>query len=280
MENSTRQDVKIEHLTLPNSSKLPRDQVVVCIQGLLRELHSLSNECCIYRVPEVIRKVNGEAYTPKLVSIGPLHCYNACLQTMEEHKSRYLEIFIQRTSVGVEGCAQVVRNCEGRARPCYAEAIKLSSDEFVEMILVDACFIIEFLLRFYFSLSTLRMHDQSDYIFGKDWFLNYVGDDLILLENQLPLFVLEDLFSLVSTNNITNDIESEEERPSIVDLALYFIEEKSHMLLSHHPSDSNNINLSGCYGYTASPRFQERNAMVERYNWGQQLSTHQVQQGS
>ncbi|XP_057958703.1 UPF0481 protein At3g47200-like [Malania oleifera] len=244
MENSARQDVKIEHLTLSNSSMLPRDQVVISIQGLLRELHPLSNEYCIYRVPEAIRKVNGEAYTPKVASIGPLHRCNARLQTMEEHKLRYLEIFILRTSVGVEGCVQVARNCEGRARRCYAEAIKLSSDEFVEMILVDGCFIIEFLLRYYFLLSAFSMRDQSDYIFGQSWFFCYVADDLLLLENQLPLFVLEDLFSLVSINNITNDIESEGKTLSIVDLALHFVKKKSCWILNYHQTpDSNKIYL-------------------------------------
>jgi hypothetical protein len=31
------------------------------------------SECCIYKVPDKLRKVNEEAYTPKLVSIGPFH---------------------------------------------------------------------------------------------------------------------------------------------------------------------------------------------------------------
>ena len=30
-------------------------------------------ECCIYKVPKKLRQVNKEAYTPKLISIGPFH---------------------------------------------------------------------------------------------------------------------------------------------------------------------------------------------------------------
>ncbi|RHN44326.1 hypothetical protein MtrunA17_Chr7g0218161 [Medicago truncatula] len=32
-----------------------------------------TDDCCIYKVPSVIRKHNEDAYTPKFVSIGPFH---------------------------------------------------------------------------------------------------------------------------------------------------------------------------------------------------------------
>ena len=41
-------------------------------------------ECCIYRVPNSFRKVRPEAYTPQLISIGPLHYGDAKLQIMRE----------------------------------------------------------------------------------------------------------------------------------------------------------------------------------------------------
>ena len=30
-------------------------------------------ECCVYKVPKKLHQVNKEAYTPKLISIGPFH---------------------------------------------------------------------------------------------------------------------------------------------------------------------------------------------------------------
>ncbi|XP_062177918.1 uncharacterized protein LOC133882718 [Alnus glutinosa] len=33
----------------------------------------LSPECCIYKVPSDLRKMNEEAYTPQVISIGPFH---------------------------------------------------------------------------------------------------------------------------------------------------------------------------------------------------------------
>ncbi|XP_004292741.1 PREDICTED: UPF0481 protein At3g47200-like [Fragaria vesca subsp. vesca] len=60
------------------------------------------------------------------------------------------------------------------------------------MVLVDAIFLIEFLLRY--SHGDLR--DENDCIFGIPMMFPDVKNDLLMLENQLPLFILEDLFSL------------------------------------------------------------------------------------
>ncbi|KAG6673040.1 hypothetical protein I3842_16G091200 [Carya illinoinensis] len=49
----------------------------------------------IYRVPDLLRKVNEEAYTP-LISIGSFHYRSPKLQSMENFKLRFLEDFIKR----------------------------------------------------------------------------------------------------------------------------------------------------------------------------------------
>ena len=56
----------------------------------------ISTDCCIYRVPYHLRKLNEESYTPKVVSIGPFHHGNRRLQTMEKKKLRYLNSFLER----------------------------------------------------------------------------------------------------------------------------------------------------------------------------------------
>ncbi|XP_028962906.2 UPF0481 protein At3g47200-like [Malus sylvestris] len=153
-------------------------------------LAPLSSSCCIYRVPERLRRVSEKAYTPQVVSIGPLHHGKEGLQAMEEHKKRYLRDFIRRTRVGLEDYIKIIRDQEGKIRSCYAETIEFSSDDFVRIVLVDAAFIIEVLLRHRFH----ELQDENDRIFNKPWMLQDVWPDIRLLENQLPFFVLEDLF--------------------------------------------------------------------------------------
>ncbi|GLT52996.1 hypothetical protein SLA2020_262960 [Shorea laevis] len=54
-------------------------------------------ECCIYRVPNKLRDVNKEAYTPKLVSIGPFHHGLEELKGMERKK----QIYLRNSALGV-----------------------------------------------------------------------------------------------------------------------------------------------------------------------------------
>ncbi|BFG18857.1 hypothetical protein CerSpe_051310 [Prunus speciosa] len=169
----------------PNDIENPHD--------LMLELggFSLSPLWCIYRVPKRLRQGNDEeAYTPQVVSIGPLHHGKEHLNGMEYHKRRYLQGFLRRTKIKLEFYKNKVELQEVKLRSCYAEPIRCSSEEFLRIILVDAAFIIEFLLRY----NNPKFRDEDDYIYNKPWMHIDVLADLRMLENQLPLFILEDLF--------------------------------------------------------------------------------------
>ncbi|KAI9111142.1 hypothetical protein K1719_017753 [Acacia pycnantha] len=105
--------------------------------------------CCIYRVPPELQEVNEAAYIPIMVSIGPFHRGNKRLNSMEEVKLWFLYKFLKRTQDrSFDDYVWVLRNQEIKIRRCYSEIIPMDSDEFIRMILTDACFIIEyFLLR-------------------------------------------------------------------------------------------------------------------------------------
>ncbi|PRQ20189.1 hypothetical protein RchiOBHm_Chr7g0225421 [Rosa chinensis] len=158
----------------------------------LDKLFAMSPSRCIYRVPHRLRSVCEKAYTPQVVSIGPLHHGKETLKAMEEQKWRYLRCFIRRNNLSLKDCIKIVRDQETRLRSCYSEAIELQSDELISIILVDAVFIIEFLLRY----SYLELRNENDCIFGTPKMIDDVWPDLVMLENQLPFFILEHLFGL------------------------------------------------------------------------------------
>jgi hypothetical protein len=72
--------------------------------------------------------------------------------------------------------------------------MQFSIDEFVKIILVDAAFVVEVLLK----SSNHKLQDENDRIFQKPWLIQDVWTDMLLLENQLPFFILEDLFEKYS----------------------------------------------------------------------------------
>ncbi|KAK9997272.1 hypothetical protein SO802_021958 [Lithocarpus litseifolius] len=75
---------------------------------------------------------------------------------------------------------------EESIRGCYAESVDLTSDRFVKMILVDASFVLEFFFR---------NSRQKNPLVGEPW-AAAVMLDLVLLENQLPFFVIQKLYKL------------------------------------------------------------------------------------
>ncbi|PRQ55182.1 hypothetical protein RchiOBHm_Chr1g0321791 [Rosa chinensis] len=155
----------------------------------LYNLSPVSPMRCIYRVPNRLRHANEKAYTPNLVSIGTFHHGNEALKPMEEHKMRYLKAFLGRSTLSLSGYILKIKAQEERLRSCYIETIELDSDEFARIILVDAAFIIEVLLRSYYD----HLVDANDCIFRRPKLIWDLWPDMLLLENQLPFFILEDL---------------------------------------------------------------------------------------
>ena len=109
------------------------------------------SECCIYRVPKRLRKVKEQAYTPKLVSIGPVHHENDELKDMQKLKKSYFKEFFSRTCKDQKEFASIVKNNIKKIRDCYAVEISLPEreEDLVKMILLDSIFIIELFCRSY-----------------------------------------------------------------------------------------------------------------------------------
>ncbi|XP_073263174.1 UPF0481 protein At3g47200-like isoform X2 [Populus alba] len=113
---------------------------------------------------------------------------------MEEQKRLYLRQFLELCKVSVKVFIAAIAERESRLRNCYAETFdNLSKEEFVEMVLLDCSFLIMFFLK---SFSSDIQGAYSDRIFNKLWTREEIQFDLCLLENQLPFFIVEDLFNL------------------------------------------------------------------------------------
>jgi hypothetical protein len=165
-------------------SRLACEELIIDVPQVMEPLEW--PECCIHRVPKLLRKVNRDAYTPKLISIGPLHHGKKDLKDMEMLKLRYFKDFCFRTGKCQKELASIIEDNEINIRHCYADASRLSSKEFVRMILLDGIFIIELFLR-------KSEESKGDYILSKPLLTNHIMEDLILLENQLPFFILREL---------------------------------------------------------------------------------------
>ncbi|GFY82271.1 hypothetical protein Acr_02g0005110 [Actinidia rufa] len=179
---------------LLSGQKRVREKLTSSIKDKLSRLPHSYRSPCIYRVPERLRKVNEEAFTPRLVSIGPLHDRNKPhLQAMEDYKLRCLRSFLTRYE-NVFAIVDFIVREEAAIRQHYEDQTKLStlsSEVFCEMILLDSVFMVQLLLTSY----RRTYKKEKDEIFDKHWMRCDLLHDMILIENQIPLFVPRTLYS-------------------------------------------------------------------------------------
>ncbi|KAG6619489.1 hypothetical protein I3843_01G118200 [Carya illinoinensis] len=189
---------------------------IKAIDKKLAETPINAEERSIFKVHEQLLKVNAKAYKPVLLAIGPYNDHRKVGQgLMEEHKLRYLKQMLRRRNErSVEVYIRTLRDLEERARNCYAERISLKKGEFVEMMLLDGCFIIELFRKW--EMSSPR--DEHDPIFQLDWMLPKIARDLLLFENQLPFFVLTKLFLMIERSQTLHPNRSGHLGEHIVDI--------------------------------------------------------------
>ncbi|CAI9298623.1 unnamed protein product [Lactuca saligna] len=168
-------------------------------------------------VPDTLRNLNPTAYTPLIVSIGPLHKENQHLRAIEVQKVTYMyRLFLrtkETTGKAIEqisyDCAQELLGLLTRARACYAPSLTNYEDfKLAEMMVIDGCFILELLYTFKYGIG------EGDPIFDNILVMRDIQHDLLLLENQMPFFILEKLFTI----NIFDCT-------SLTDLVFYFFKD-------------------------------------------------------
>ncbi|CBI21372.3 unnamed protein product, partial [Vitis vinifera] len=144
---------------------------------------------CIYRLPHYLREGDDKAYIPQIVSLGPYHHGRRRLRNMDRHKWRSLHHILKRTNHDIEIYLDAMKELEEKARACYEGTICLSSNEFVEMMVLDGCFILELFRGVAGGFKHLG-YARNDPVFAIRGSMHSIQRDMIMLENQIPLFPL------------------------------------------------------------------------------------------
>lgn len=163
--------------------------------------------CCwgklsIYRIPQSLRDAaDDKAYVPQIVSLGPYHHGRTRLQEMERHKWRALLHMLKRTHHDVKLYLDSMKEVEERARLCYencsssSSSCRIGSNDFAEMMVLDGCFMLEIFRGTAEGFKKLG-YARNDPVFSMRGTMHAIRRDMVMLENQIPLFVLDTLLSL------------------------------------------------------------------------------------
>ncbi|XP_042465416.1 UPF0481 protein At3g47200-like isoform X1 [Zingiber officinale] len=149
----------------------------------------------IFRVPENIRRTNLESFEPKMVSLGPYHRENQRFKaTNERIKLPYATNFFRRLTTGgmdvnlVPLMVKIIKHKESDLRCAYSEEIRMNSNDFVEMMMLDFAFMVEFL----WEQAGGNRTQMGEYSWK--WAAPSIINDMLVVENQFPLPPLLFLF--------------------------------------------------------------------------------------
>ncbi|KAI3675319.1 hypothetical protein L1987_84908 [Smallanthus sonchifolius] len=190
--SSTLHELKLNIQAEDKDLKL--GDVDTTVEGLAECLKKEENQTkllspSIYRVPNTLKVHNLSSFNPRMVSIGPLHRDDLNLQASEGEKAAHVLNLLRRLGSTqketLQACARKVNASIDKIRSCYAETIIVSGNELAKMMVMDACFILEFLYR---------VTKEENPNLENEMFNQFRMYDLMLLENQIPFFVLEDIF--------------------------------------------------------------------------------------
>nr|GMD32439.1 putative UPF0481 protein At3g02645 [Ipomoea batatas] len=152
----------------------------------------------IFGVPKTLMAYHPESYLPQRVAIGPYHNTHPELHEMERHKIDAAKIFQkQLKTIKLHSLVEELMKVESRIRLSYdRELMNLRTETLAWMMAVDASFLLEFLKvyavkegKLKAAMISSRMSHLVD-LAGKKSSHNALLRDIIMLENQIPLFVL------------------------------------------------------------------------------------------
>ncbi|CAL5422180.1 unnamed protein product [Camellia sinensis] len=216
MENGEHQAITIEEsnsnieTSVRSTNEIEEssdDACVILIQRRLEEnrregaqttTERVSTSIC--RVPQNLARISRRATEPEKVSIGPYHHDKDEVLEFPSYKWQFLDSLLSRTEQpksSLRFMTLAMKELELNARAQYSELIQMSSDDFIEMMLLDGCFIIELFQQVCRSEDSANVNSL---MLMKPWLIPILIRDLLKLENQIPLFVLLKLFSLSNCN--------------------------------------------------------------------------------
>ncbi|XP_076892783.1 putative UPF0481 protein At3g02645 [Bidens hawaiensis] len=181
---------------------------------------------CIFTVPKVLLATDPKSYIPQQVALGPFHHWRAEVYDMQRYKlaaARRLQTFM---NVRFERIVETMKiREEARIRACYHKFLDMSGDALMWMMAVDMAFLLEFLVVYSMKREgralkrvTSSMSHLVD-VTGKKLSHMAILRDLVMVENQIPLFLIKTMIE--HQQHRESDVKSPAEKLKSMLMGLY-----------------------------------------------------------
>jgi hypothetical protein len=158
------------------------------------ELHPSPYEV-IPKVRAQLRRVAGDLFTPHTVPIGPYHQdVESWLWTEEKKRAVH---HLGRRGVDLEDLRLVLVGVQSRARGYYThlpDEHAMDSEKFCTMLLRDGCYLLSIFVQYEGESPTVEPSGSNRQLTTSLSSDNTVVRDILyLLENQIPMFVIDEI---------------------------------------------------------------------------------------
>ncbi|KAF7050352.1 hypothetical protein CFC21_058734 [Triticum aestivum] len=162
----------------------------------------------VFDVPKQLQVHRPDAYRPQFIALGPYHHWHPHLYDMERYKIDAARRALRAAGSSLEDLVSKLACHERRVRAHYHRHLDFQDGTLSLMMLVDGAFLLEFLTihhhhaaakakpeRVSVSNWTSRMAHLIDLGgSGRKSAHGLILRDMLMLENQIPLFLLREIF--------------------------------------------------------------------------------------
>ncbi|XP_037473826.1 uncharacterized protein LOC119349835 [Triticum dicoccoides] len=141
------------------------------------------------------RAVNQDLFTPLSVSIGPYH-RATCSERWKQEKQRVAKATLKSLEHQLR---QQLWKLVGDVKALYVGLPNMELDDFVTMLLEDGCYVLTTFVKYHEDPVVIPPRGERNTV---------VRDIMYLLENQLPMIVLEEIHRcLTPGRSVVEDVE-------------------------------------------------------------------------
>ncbi|KGN52693.1 putative UPF0481 protein At3g02645 [Cucumis sativus] len=142
----------------------------------------------VFRLPESVHDVDPTAYLPRHVAFGPFHHFQPELYKMELFKLGKAKNL--KWGPQIHKLSDRLTPLELKIRACFDQALEINGETLSWLLLIDGLFLIYLLQNEYMNCP---LTFPSEIFYGKLWSEFEIVCDMVKLENQIPLFVLNEI---------------------------------------------------------------------------------------
>ncbi|XP_028059404.1 putative UPF0481 protein At3g02645 [Camellia sinensis] len=167
-----------------SNSNFDEDQWVIQIRRTLDEELEDGTEIpvSIFNVPKTLMVCDPDCYIPQEVALGPYHYWRPELYEMQRYKLVAAKTTQrQLQNIKFHHLVDQLMTSEAMIRASYHKYLDINGETLAWMMAVDASFLLEFLQIYTIKEGKACMRKSAH---------NAILRDMVMLENQIPLFLL------------------------------------------------------------------------------------------